>query len=143
MSFLGTRAGPLADLALIISIVAFIILCLGVVYAKRGIFSRHFKMTRLAVLLTIIAFILWMGFSLIRSFQTIISHLTNLPILVTVFHAIIGASVLVAGIFLAIDRIIKKSRFPMRTVFIFWVLTMLLGITTYFMRYILFRSPPR
>ncbi len=142
MSFLGTRAGPLADLALIISIVAFIILCLGVVYAKRGIFSRHFKMTRLAVILAIIAFILWMGFSLIRSFQTIISHLTNLPILVTVFHAIIGASVLVAGIFLAIDRIIKKSRFPMRTVFVFWVLTLLLGITTYFMRYIL-RSSPR
>ena len=143
MSFLGTRAGPLADLALVISIVAFTILCLGVVYAKRGIFSRHFKMTRLAVILAVIAFLLWMGFSLIRSFQTIISHLTNLPILVTVFHAIIGASVLVAGTFLAIDRIIKKSRFPMRTVFIFWVLTMLLGITTYFMRYILFRSPPR
>ena len=143
MSFLGTRAGPLADLALIISLAGFIILCLGVVYAKRGIFSRHFKMTRLAVILAIIAFILWMGFSLIRSFQTIISHLTNLPILVTVFHAIIGTSVLVAGTFLAIDRIIKKSRFPMRTVFIFWVLTMLLGITTYFMRYILFRSPPR
>ena len=143
MSFLGTRAGPLADLALIISIVAFIILCLGVVYPKRGIFSRHFKMTRLAVILAIIAFILWMGFSLIRSFQTIISHLTTLPILITVFHAIIGTSVLIAGIFLAIDRIIKKSLFPMRTVFIFWVLTMLLGITTYFMRYILFRSPPR
>ncbi len=143
MGFLGTRAGPLADLALIISIVAFIILCLGVVYAKRGIFSRHFRMTRLAVLLTIIAFLLWMGFSLLRSFQTIISHLTNLPILITVFHAIIGASVLVAGMFLAIDMIIKKSRFTMRTVFIFWVLTLVLGITTYFMRYILFRPPPR
>ncbi len=143
MGFLGTRAGPLADLALIISIAGFILLCLGVIYSKRGIFSRHFKMTRLAVLLTIIAFLLWMGFSLIRSFQFIISHLTDLPVLITVSHAIIGTSVLVAGIFLAFDRIIKKSRYPMRTVFILWVLTLLLGLTTYFMRYILIRSPPR
>jgi hypothetical protein len=43
MGFLGTMAGPLADLALIISIAGFIILCLGVVYAKRGILLRHFK----------------------------------------------------------------------------------------------------
>ncbi len=141
MGFLGTRAGPLADLALIISIAGFIVLCIGVVYAKRKIFPVHFKMTRFAVLLTIIAFLLWMGFSLIRSFQLIISHLTSLPILVTVFHSIIGASVLVAGTFLALDRIIRKSRNPMRTVFIFWVLALLLGITTYFMRYILIRSP--
>lgn len=143
MGFLGTRAGPLADLALIIAIAGFVILCLGVIYAKRGILSRHFKLTRLTVLLTIIAFLLWMGFSLIRSFQFVISHLTDLPVLVTVSHAIIGTSALVAGIFLAFDRIIKKSRYPMRAVFIFWVLTLLLGLTTYFMRYILIRSPPR
>jgi uncharacterized membrane protein HdeD (DUF308 family) len=84
-----------------------------------------------------------MGFSLIISFQFIISHLTNLPVLVTVSHVIIGTSALVAGIFLSFDRIIKKSRDPMRAVFILWVLTLLLGLTTYFMRYILIRSPPR
>ncbi len=143
MSFLGTRAGPLADLALIISMSGFIILCLGVIYAKKGIFSRHFKMTRLAVLVTIIAFLLWMGFSLIRSFQFILSHLTELPVLVTASHAIIGTSVLATGIFLAFDRIIKKSQYPMRAIFICWVLTLILGLTTYFMRYILIRSPPR
>ncbi len=58
MSFLGTRAGPLADLALIISMSGFIILCLGVIYAKKGNFSNHFRLTRLAVLLAIIAFLL-------------------------------------------------------------------------------------
>ncbi len=142
MGFLGTRAGPLADLALIISVAGFIILCLGVVYAKRGIFVRHFKMTRLAVLLLIIAFI-WMGPRFIGSLHIIIFRLTALPILITVFHAVIGTSALVAGIFLAFDRVIKKTRYPMRTVFILWILALLLGIATYIVRYIFTPLPPR
>ncbi len=143
MGFLSTRAGPLADLALIISIASFVILCPGVIYSKRRVLSRHFKMTRLAVLLLIIAFLLWMDLSLIRTFQFIISHLTDLPVIVTASHAIIGTSALAAGIFLAFDRIIKKNTYPMRAVFILWVLALLLGLTTYFMRYIMTRSPPR
>ncbi|VVB87651.1 Uncharacterised protein [uncultured archaeon] len=142
MGFLGTRAGPLADIALIISIAGFIILCLGVMYAKRGIFVRHFKMTRLAVLLLIIAFI-WMGPRFIGSFHIIIFRLTSLTILITVLHAIIGASALLAGIFLAFDRVIKKTRYPMRTVFLLWILALLLGIATYIVRYIFTPLPPR
>ncbi len=142
MGFLGTRAGPLADLALIISIAGFIILCLGVVYAKRGIFVRHFKMTRLAVLLLVIAFI-WMGPRFIGSFHIIIFRLTSLTILITVLHAVIGASALLAGIFLAFDKAIKKARYPMRTVFLLWILALLLGIATYIVRYIFTPLPPR
>ncbi len=142
MGFLGTRAGPLADVALIISIAGFIILLLGVVYAKRGILLTHFKMTRLAVLLLIIAFI-WMGPRFIGSFHIIISRLTALPILITVFHAIIGTSALLAGIFLAFDMVIKKTRYPMRTVFLLFILALLLGIATYIVRYILTPLPPR
>jgi NAD/NADP transhydrogenase beta subunit len=142
MSFLGTRAGPLADLALIISIAGFIILCLGVVYAKRGILLRHFKMTRLAVLLLIIAFI-WMGPRFIGSIHIITSRLTALPILITVFHAVIGISALLTGIFLAFDMVIKKTRYPMRTVFLLWILALFLGIATYIVRYVLTPLPPR
>jgi NAD/NADP transhydrogenase beta subunit len=142
MGFLGTRAGPIADLALIISIAGFIILCLGVVYAKRGILLTHFKMTRLAVLLLIIAFI-WMGPRFIGSFRIIISRLTALPILITVFHAVIGTSAMLAGIFLAFDIVIRKTRYPMRTVFLLWILALLLGIATYIERYILTPLPPR
>ncbi len=142
MGFLGTRAGPLADLALIISIVGFIILCLGVVYAKRGILPRHFNMERLAVLILIIAFI-WMGPRFIGSLHIIIFRLTSLTILITVFHAVIGTSALLAGIFLAFDRVIKKTRYPMRTVFILWILALLLGIATYIVRYIFTPLPPR
>ena len=142
MGFLGTRAGLFADLSLIISIAGFIILCSGVVYVKRGILLRHFKMTRIAVLLLIIAFI-WMGPRFIGSFHIIISRLTALPILITLFHAVIGISALLAGIFLAFDKVIKKTRYPMRAVFLLWILTLLLGIATYIMRYILTPLPPR
>ena len=139
MGFLGTRAGPLADLALIISIAGFIILCLGVVYAKRGILLRHFKMTRLAVLLFVIAFI-WMGPRFIGSVHIIMARLavlTALPMLITVYHAVIGTFALLAGIFLGFDKVIKKTRYPMRAVFLLWILALLLGIVTYIMRYIL------
>ncbi len=142
MGFLGTRAGPLADLALIISIAGFIILCLGVMYAKKGVFVRHFTMARLAVFLLVIAFI-WMGPRFLGSLHIIIFRLTSLTILITVFHAIIGASTLLAGISLAFDRVIKKTSYPMRTVFILWILALLLGIATYIVRYIFTPLPPR
>jgi len=142
MGFLGTRAGPLADLALIISIASFIILCLGVVYAKRGILLRHFKMSRITVLLLIIAF-LWMVFRFIGSFNIIVSRLTALPIMITVFHVIIGTFALIAGIFFAFDMLIKKTRSPMRIVFLLWILAILLGIITYIVRYILTPLTPR
>ncbi len=109
---------------------------------KEGFFVRHFKMTRLAVFLLIIAFI-WMGPRFIGSIHIIIFRLTSLTILITVFHAVIGISALVAGIFLAFDRSIKKTRNPMRTVFILWTLALLLGIATYIVRYILTPLPPR
>jgi NAD/NADP transhydrogenase beta subunit len=145
MGFLGTRAGPLADLALIISVAGFLILCLGVVYAKRRILLRHFRMTRLAVLLLIIAFI-WMGPRFIGSVRIIIVRLTvltALPMLITVYHAVIGTSALLAGIFLGFDKVIKKTRYPMRTVFLLWILALLLGIVTYIVRYIMTPMPLR
>jgi NAD/NADP transhydrogenase beta subunit len=145
MGFLGTRAGPLADLALIISIAGFILLCFGVVYAKRGILLSHFKMAKLAVLLLIIAFI-WMGPRFIGSVHIIIARytvLTALPILITVFHAVIGTSALLAGIFLGFDKVIKKTRYPMRTVFLLWILALFLGIVTYIVRYIMTPMPLR
>lgn len=106
MGFLGTRAGPFADLTLIISIAGFIILCLSIVYAKRQILSKHFKMARFAVLLLIIVFI-WMGLRFIEGFHLIVSHLTALPSLVVLSHVIIGVPALLLGIILAFDRIVR------------------------------------
>ncbi len=142
MGFLGTRAGPLADLCLIISITAFIILILGVAYAKRKALPMHFKLARLAVLLLIIVFA-WMGSRFIGAFHLIVSHLTGIPSLVTLSHAIIGALALTSGIFLAFDMVIKKTRSHMKTVLLLWILTLLFGIGLYFLRYVLMPFPSR
>ena len=141
MAFLGTRASLPADLALIFSITGFVLLFIGVLYAKRRVLLGHFEMARLAVVLTTIAFILRMAFSLIRSLRLIISHLTNPPILITVFHIIFGTIALIAGIFLAFDVLIKKTRYPMITVFLLWIFALFLGIVIYIMRYVLTQSP--
>ncbi|VVB93090.1 Uncharacterised protein [uncultured archaeon] len=142
MGFLGTKAGPFADLTLIISIASFIILCLSIVYAKRKILSRHFRMARIAMLLLIIAFT-WMAFRFIGGFYSIVSRLTALPSLAVLSHVVIGAPALILGIFLAFDRMINKTRYPMRTVFLLWILALFLGIGVYIVRYILMTFPPR
>ncbi len=136
MSFLGTRAGPFADLALIIQITGFIILCLGVMYAKRKDFLKHFTLERVTVLLAVIAF-LWMGSSLLINFQALIFNLTTLPNFLTVFHVIFGVIALLTGIFLAFDRLIKKTRSSIRTMFLLWSAALFLGIAVYMIYYVL------
>ncbi len=142
MGFLGTRAGPFADLTLIISIAGFIIICLSVVYAKRKILSTHFKMARFAVLLLIIGFI-WMISRFIGGFHLIVSHLMALPSLIVLSHVVVGAPALLSVVFLAFDRMINKTRNPMRVVFLLWTLALLSGIGVYIVRYILILFQPR
>ena len=136
MSFLGTRAGLFADLAFVIQITGFIILCLGVMCAKRKDFLKHFTLERVTVLLAVIAF-LWMGPSLLINFQALIFHLTALSNLLTVFHVIIGILALLSGIFLAFDRLIKKTRNSMRSMFLLWSTALFLGIAVYMIYYVL------
>lgn len=136
MSFLDTRAGPFADLALVIQITGFFILCVGVVYAKRKDFLKHFAMERVTVLLAVIAF-LWMGSSLLIHFQALIFHLTTVSNLLTVFHVIIGILALLSGIFPAFDRLIKKTGNSMRTMFLLWSAALFLGIAVYMIYYVL------
>lgn len=136
MSFLGTRAGPFADLALVIQVAGFIILCLGVMYVKRKDFLKHFTLERVTVLLAVIAF-LWMGSSLLINFQALIFHLATQSSLLTLFHVIIGSLALLASIFLAFDRLIKKTRNSMRTMFLLWSAALFLGIAVYMIYYVL------
>ena len=134
MSILGTRAGLFADLALILQIAGFVILCLGVISAKKGDFLKHFTAARVTVLLGVMTF-LWMGPSLIRNFQALASHLTTLSSLLMIFHVIIGTLALLTGTFFAFDRLIKKTRNHMRTMFILWSAALFLGIVIYTIYY--------
>ena len=72
--------------------------------------TESLEPARLTVLLLIIA-LLWMGPRFIGSFHIIISSLTSLPILITVFQAVIGTSALLAGIFLGFEIVTYIVRY--------------------------------
>ena len=135
MGFLGTAAGSSADLTLIIQIAGFIVLSLGVMHVKKMDFTGHFRMARLAVFWGIIAFA-WMGYSFMINFQGIVIHVTTIMSLLTIFHVIIGALALFAGISFAVNKLIKKIRYQMRTVFILWAAALLLGVSVYIVYYV-------
>jgi len=82
----------------------------GLVVGDRIWNTESLEPARLTVLLLIIA-LLWMGPRFIGSFHIIISSLTALPILITVFHAVIGTSALLAGIFLGFDIVTYIVRY--------------------------------
>lgn len=127
MGFLGTEASLFADMALIIQAVGFIILISGGIHVKKGNLPIHFKLTRTAVLLGVIAFI-WMGYSFIKLI------LLNLDLL-TVSHAIFGILALSTGILFAFDRLIIKTKTSMRIVFLLWTIALFLGIMFYIKYY--------
>lgn len=134
MSFPGT-AGSSADMTLFIQIAGFIILSLGILRVKRKDFPGHFRMARLTVFWGIVAFV-WMGYSLTSNFQAITAHVTTLRSLLTISHAAIGTLALLAGISFSINRLVKKTRYPMRAVFLLWAAALFLGIAVYAVYYI-------
>ncbi len=135
MNFPGTYAGLLANLTLIVQTAAFMILLFGVMNAKKMKFSKHFKAADIAVISGILAF-LWMGLSLLNNYGAIISHLTSLITMLAIFHAAIGSMALIGGIAFVSNRFIKKTKVPMRIIFLFWALALFLGITLYIMYYV-------
>ncbi len=136
MGFFGTAAGWPADTTLILQVAGFIILLSGIMYAKKKVFLRHFQMARITVALGIISLV-WMLTSLVNSFQIISSHITALSSLLTLAHATIGVLAMTTGILLAFDRLITKTKTPMRTVFLIWAAALFLGTIVYIRYYIM------
>ncbi len=132
MGFLGTAASSFADIVLVVQITGFIILFSGIIYVKRGNFLKHFKMTRITVFLGILSLI-WMGYSLMF-YLPILSIGTAWALLI--LHSAIGSLALSTGVFFAFDRLIKKTRTPMRIVFLLWILALLSGISVYINFYV-------
>lgn len=134
MSFPDTNAGLLANLTLLLQIAAFVLLLFGVMHAKKKKFLKHFKTADIAVISGILAF-LWMGLSLLNNSHALISSLTSPITILTLFHAAIGSLTLLGGMAFVSNRFIKKTQAPMRIIFLFWSLALLLGITLYIMYY--------
>jgi len=133
MVFLGNVTSSFADMTLGVQITGFFILFSGSIYAKRKKFLNHFKMSRIAVFLGIVSLI-WMGYSLISHIQTGAIFFDAIGTLF-ILHTAIGSLALLAGVFYAFDRLIRKTIIPMRAVFLLWTAALFLGIIFYISNY--------
>ncbi|MFA4934559.1 MAG: hypothetical protein WC568_01860 [Candidatus Methanoperedens sp.] len=131
MGFPGTEAGLLADMTLVAQTAGFLAIFLGYIYARKKNFLKHDITAKIAVLLGGLSFV-WMGFSLVSNFLPLIS-MTFMGLLI-VSHAITGLLALFMGIFLVFNEI-KKTKTPMRVVFLLWAAAMFLGVIVYIVLY--------
>ena len=130
MSFPGTTASFLANLALIVQIAGFMILLFGVMHAKRKKFLKHFKTADITVIFGILAF-LWMSSRFVNNLRPIILFITSLDSILAIAHVVAGLLALSGGLAFVLNRFIKKTLIPMRVVFLAWTIALLLGIALY------------
>jgi len=130
MGFLGTEANQFADITLIAQAAGYLLLILGVVFAKKSNLKQHIRLTQFAVMLGLISF-LWMSYSLLLGYQSFLFSL-GLP---AVIHIVIGILALSSGILFVLNKFIKKTRTNMRTVFLLWTFAWTMGVILYYSLY--------
>lgn len=142
--FITSRSSTGADLSLLISIAAAVILTIGVVLAKSKRYEAHRWVQTGAVLLNAVPAIVWM----IRSFRLYI--LPDLPgnlgksvDALTTVHAVAGLIGVVIGLFVMIranqlaakGRSLSRYKTPMRIAYVVYLLATVLGVWVYFAIY--------
>jgi len=138
MSILGTKAGLISDLNLLLQIVIIIILFAGFFFAKRKIrYDMHGKIMGIAVFLNLISLIFVMVPGTIGGLSSLASRIMQPAILLTTIHKVFGGLAEILGIIFIIilrpcgSKFIKNTRFLMKTTFALWIIAFLLGVTAY------------
>ena len=142
--FITSRSSMGADLSLVISIAAAVMLTIGVVLAKSKRYEAHRWVQTAAVVLNAVPAIVWM----IRSFRLYI--LPDLPgnlgksvDALTTVHAVAGLIGVVIGLFVMIranqlaakGQSLSRYKTPMRIAYVVYLLATALGVWVYFAIY--------
>jgi uncharacterized membrane protein YozB (DUF420 family) len=138
--FITSRSSMGADLSLIISIAAFVMLTAGVVLAKSERYDAHRWVQTAAVVLNAVPVVFWM----IRSFRLYIlpdlpGNLSESVDAITTVHAVAGVIGMVIGLFVMIRanqlaaRGLSLSRYKnlMRIAYVVYLLATALGVWVY------------
>jgi uncharacterized membrane protein YozB (DUF420 family) len=138
--FITSRSSMGADLSLIISIAAFVMLTAGVVLAKSRRYDTHRWVQTAAVVLNAVPVVFWM----IRSFRLYIlpdlpGNLSESVDAITTVHAVAGVIGIVIGLFVMIRanqlaaRGLSLSRYKnlMRIAYVVYLLATALGVWVY------------
>lgn len=142
--FLGTDAGFVTDLTLIVEIIFFIAISVGVVAQRRGHFKLHdWIQTPVVVLnLFLIIFIMVTSFREQQVASTLPRRPTDPYYIVVAIHALLGliATALAIYALLAghkiLPRKIGRLRYWMWATFGFWTAATIAGVATYYVWYV-------
>ena len=140
-TFLGINIFTLATVSLFIQTIAYIVLVVGFIFAKKRNFQKHKMIMSSATLLNIVSLVLVM----LPSFYSIVSGISFATISSTssiiIFHHSIGLIVLVLALLVILRgcrSIIKNTRILMITIFTLWTITYFLGLFIYLTIYGIF-----
>jgi uncharacterized membrane protein YozB (DUF420 family) len=131
LGFLGNHAPYPADLNLVAQIIVLSLLLAGVYFVRESKLKTHSRFMKSAVIIQFGALILWMGPSLVLNIEAFSSLTTGL--FITALHALGG----VLALALAINAIYHRRigslqlKWTMRSAFIVWTSTVVLGIGFY------------
>ena len=131
MGFLGNHAPFAADLNLVAQIVVLSMLLAGVYFVRASKLKTHSRLMKSAIIAQLGALILWMGPSLVLNIEAFRSF-TSGPI-ITALHALGGVLALGLAISASYHRAVGslQLKWTMRSAFIVWTSTVVLGLGFY------------
>jgi uncharacterized membrane protein YozB (DUF420 family) len=139
--YLGIGIQTFASISLVLQTVAYLILVIGFVFAKKKNFQKHKKVMASATLLSFVSLIIVM----LPSFYAIISGISLAAIssssLLIIVHHSIGLITLVLASLVILKgcrSIMKDTRTLMITIFSLWSIAFFLGVFIYAMFYMPF-----
>ncbi len=144
MGFLGTRAATPADINLIVQLIIITLLSAGYIYKRHKKLRLHGQIMVTAVVINGLAIALVMAPSLIFGFGAITSNPLGPGPLISVAHAVVGATAWLCGAYLSwhwrlqptTAECFKRKKF-MKPVLYTWLTAAILGVGFYIFYYIL------
>ncbi len=141
---LGTRAGLVADVNLILQIAILIVLTLGAVQAKRRHFDAHHTLMTAAVIANAVLIIAIMNPSFFRVVPFALRNPSDPRPRVMWPHVAIGALAELMGIYIIVRMKLETSRpsratnikWVMGITLVLWIVALAIGITLYFVWYV-------
>jgi uncharacterized membrane protein YozB (DUF420 family) len=132
-----TPLGSTLNLIFHLAILSFIIT--GFTFARRKKFNIHEKWMFSSIVLVAISFFLWMAPAYINNFKLIVSDFYAPGIIITNAHVFLGIVTGCLAVYIVLrmkldlpERFtVKRVKRLMRTTFVLWLLTFLLGISFY------------
>lgn len=137
---LGTRAGLVADVNLILQITLLVTLCVGALQARRGRLDIHQRLMTAAVIANAAAIVFIMNPSFFRALPLALQDTRSGQSLAMWGHMIVGLLAELLGVYLVIRGNAAPAGWPnmqrtMIVTWLLWVAAALGGIFLYLVRY--------